>query len=210
MTLCSCTGFMHCDVRKCRVGVPASVILFTAFAKKRRWSVHPINRLVFLHSFFGNCKKSATNFFTYFRMSVTSFHELVKIIRTNVKKDLYLLREVAWVPEAMLAMTPWKEKFMKNEFQCPTPPQLPWCFCHSTNTRLHKTIDLTQCTFERTDVHFGRLVLNTKRRFLANERSWGASVRVWNGTFNPILVRFGFNISEDVGLKTNIKLWPIF
>jgi len=77
--------------------------------KKRRWSVHPINRLrvqrgVF-HTLFGELKSDDEKFFNYFRMGQKSFDELATIVRIQLQEDPHLEAGLAFAPEEMIALT---------------------------------------------------------------------------------------------------------
>ena len=66
-------------------------------SRKRRWSTHPTlsNRLSIgnFHTFFNNHRIYPEKFFQYYRMSVTSFDELLGLIGENIVKQDSIMRQ---------------------------------------------------------------------------------------------------------------------
>jgi hypothetical protein len=76
--------------------------------QRRKWWVHPINSERYLHGQFQilytALRADNEKNFNYFRMSVSSFDELLSLIKYSIKHEDTIMR-CAISPEEMLAMT---------------------------------------------------------------------------------------------------------
>lgn len=76
--------------------------------KHRRYWVHPINSSrehdMRFQIFYNNLKKYPQKFFDYYRMSISSFEELLEKVRSNLTKECTHLRNPI-SPEERLTVT---------------------------------------------------------------------------------------------------------
>lgn len=76
--------------------------------KQRRYWVHPMNNNrehdMRFQLFYANLKKYPEKFFNYYRMSVSSFEELLEKVRPNLTKETTHLRNPI-TPEEKLTVT---------------------------------------------------------------------------------------------------------